>query len=53
MYCEPCIFRCASCEHTVINCTKCAGVRVNLPSCQCPDGYYEEPGKTECEKCND
>ncbi|KAL4438883.1 hypothetical protein ABPG74_016603 [Tetrahymena malaccensis] len=53
--CEPivCKNKCQTCQYSSENCLKCKGNRINPPSCQCPEGFYDDPNNSNlnCLQC--
>ncbi|CAD8108395.1 unnamed protein product [Paramecium sonneborni] len=49
--CQKCNFKCQTCENEENNCLVCQNsIRVNPPSCNCMDGYYEDEQQI-CQIC--
>ncbi|CAD8195626.1 unnamed protein product [Paramecium octaurelia] len=49
--CDKCAFQCKTCQESSINCLSCKGGRINLPLCQCPDGFYDDFQNDSCQPC--
>ncbi|CAD8121248.1 unnamed protein product [Paramecium sonneborni] len=47
--CPKCNYKCEFCQNNV--CTTCADRRINLPTCICPDGFFDDLTPT-CQGCS-
>jgi hypothetical protein len=46
--CDDCNYKCEKCTISATNCDPCADIRENKPTCNCPNGYWDEAGTPEC-----
>ncbi|CAK80488.1 unnamed protein product (macronuclear) [Paramecium tetraurelia] len=50
--CVQCSFSCKTCKDSQINCLSCKGDRINIPTCSCPDGFYDDYVNESCQVCD-
>ncbi|KAL4487237.1 hypothetical protein ABPG72_017956 [Tetrahymena utriculariae] len=47
---KACSKKCKTCNQNN-QCTQCKGDRISPPDCICGEGYYDDPSKETCSKC--
>ncbi|CAD8084393.1 unnamed protein product [Paramecium sonneborni] len=50
--CLQCSFQCKTCSLSSLNCLICKGDRQIIPSCSCPDGFYDDFKNDSCQVCD-
>ena len=52
--CPSCANQCAECVTKATNCTKCKTIedRLDIPTCECKDGLYDNGINDECKICH-
>ena len=43
--------QCTSCSSAADKCIKCSYDRIKVPSCECPEGFYDDKVNAKCAKC--
>ncbi|CAD8189326.1 unnamed protein product [Paramecium pentaurelia] len=49
--CIQCDFQCKICKDSSLNCLICEGDRINIPKCECPEGFYDDLQNESCQVC--